>query len=350
MKQSGFYKLSLRYIYLVKDLGGTYKDDKERPVYCCIQDRDVSSIYWAIPTSSIANRPSAQLDRIKRLCDLPSRDIRSCYYHIGHTNRPAIFKISNVIPITEAFIDSEYTSQGSHLILRDKKLIAEIERKLARILFDENRHPNKYEQHISSVYEFLKGDLKICRPASRGIIINGAAGTGKTTLAEKLAKQLGFKHMDLDDYYYSRESEFAGLRPRNEIIELLKADLKNHPKFVMSGTVGSILWDFVNPLLDLAVLLFVPTEIRLERVKARAYERFGKRALEGGDLYDNHQEFYNHIQQYDTGFHSVSKERHEKWAAEIDCPILRADGTKPISENVKWISEQYLSMTKNNEN
>jgi len=349
MKQSGFYKLSLRYIYLVKDLGGIYNDDKGRPVYCCIQDKYNSDIYWAIPTSSISNRQSSQLDRIKRLCALPSRDIRSCYYHFGHTNRPAIFKISNALPVTEAFIDGEYTSQGAHLILRNKKLIAEIERKLSRILFDESRHPNKYEQHISSICAFLKGDLNICRPASRGIIINGAAGTGKTTLGGELAKQLGFKHMDLDDYYFSRESEFAGLRPRNEIIELLKADLEKHSRFVMSGTIGSILWDFINPLLDLAVLLFVPTETRLERVKARAYKRFGERALKGGDLYDNHQEFYDRTQQYDTGFHSVSKERHEKWATEINCPVLRVDGTKPIYENIKWILGQYLSITENNE-
>ena len=155
MKQTGFYKLSSKYISLVKDLGGAYKDDKERPVYCCIQDKDCPDIYWAIPTSSISNRPTAQLDRIKRLCNLPDRDIRSSYYHIGHTNRPAIFKISNALPITEEYIEGEYTSQGNHLILRDKRLIAEIERKLFRILFDERRHPNKYEQHISSIYEFL---------------------------------------------------------------------------------------------------------------------------------------------------------------------------------------------------
>ena len=159
MKQSGFYKLSWRYIYLVKDCGGTYKDDKERPIYCCIQDRDCADIYWAIPTSTISNRTSAQLNRIKMLCDLPDRDIRSCYYHIGHTNRPAIYKISNALPITESFINSEYISQGSHLILRDKKLIAELKRKLSRILFDEKRHPNKYEQHISSLYAYLKGEF-----------------------------------------------------------------------------------------------------------------------------------------------------------------------------------------------
>jgi len=155
MKQSGFYKLSQKYVDLVKCLGGTYRDNKERPIYCCIQDKDYPNIYWAVPTSSISHRPSAQLRRIERLCNLQNRDIRSCYYHIGHTNRPAIFKISNVLPITEDYIEGEYISKGIHLILRDQKLIADIERKLSRILFDESRHPNKYEQHISSVYAFL---------------------------------------------------------------------------------------------------------------------------------------------------------------------------------------------------
>ena len=155
MKPSGFYKLSTDYIKLVDELCGVYRDSKERPVYCCLQDKDSPEIYWAIPTSNISHRAAEQLDRIKRLCELPERDIRSCYYHIGHTNRPAIYKISNVLPVTAAYIDGAYISQGTHLILRDTKLIAEITRKLSRILFDENRHPNKYKQHISSIYNFL---------------------------------------------------------------------------------------------------------------------------------------------------------------------------------------------------
>jgi hypothetical protein len=155
MRQTGFYKLSPDFIELVKRLGGTYRDSKERPVYCCIQDRDCRNIYWAVPTSDISHRSPEQLERIKRYCALPDRDMRSCYYHLGHTNRPAIFKISNVLPVTEAYIHGEYTSQGIHLILRDAKLIAGIERKLLRILFDESRNPDKYEQHITSVYNFL---------------------------------------------------------------------------------------------------------------------------------------------------------------------------------------------------
>lgn len=155
MKPTGFYKLSTQYMDLVKELGGIYRDSKERPVYCCLQDKDCPEIFWAIPTSDISHRSKEQLDRINHFCGLPSRDIRSCYYHIGHTNRPAIYRISNVLPITINYIDGEYISQGKHLVLRNEKLISEITRKLSRILFDEKRHPNKYEQHISSIYSYL---------------------------------------------------------------------------------------------------------------------------------------------------------------------------------------------------
>jgi len=349
MKQSGFYKLSQRYIYLINDLGGIYRDDKERPVYCCIQDKNSPQIYWAIPTSSISNRSPTQLDRIKRFCDLPDRDIRSCYYHIGHTNRPAIYKISNALPVTETFINSEYTSQGQHLVLRDKKLITEIERKLARILFDESRHPNKYEQHISSICSYLKGHITLHNLPTRGIIINGASGTGKTTLAGELAKRLGFPHLDLDNYYYPPQDEggtyrFTELRPRDEVIEHLKNDLQKHPRFVMSGTIGNILWDFMNPMFDLAVLLFVPVEIRVERAKKRAFECYGERVLDGGDLYDTYQKFYKRMQGYETVYHSASRQRHEEWATALSCPVLRVDGTKTIVENVEWIAQQYLQM------
>jgi len=159
MKPTGFYKLATDYSDLVEMLGGRYRDSKERPVYCCLQDKDCPDIWWAIPTSDISHRAPAQLERIKRLCALPGRDIRSCYYHIGHTNRPAIFKVSNALPVTADYIDGEYISQGIHLILRDQRHIAEITRKLSRILFDESRHPDKYEQHITSVYNFLVGKI-----------------------------------------------------------------------------------------------------------------------------------------------------------------------------------------------
>jgi hypothetical protein len=155
MKEQGFYTLLPDYKYLILTLGGKHDDIKTRPIYCCIKDRTNPFIFWAIPTSDISHRTQGQITKIQNFCNLPSKDIRSCYYHIGHTDRPAIYKISNLMPITDSYTDYEYISKNSHLILKDPILISEIKRKALRILADEKRHPNKYEQHITAIYNYL---------------------------------------------------------------------------------------------------------------------------------------------------------------------------------------------------
>ena len=161
MKITGFYTLSQSYIEIIKKAGGKYDDEKSRPVYCCFQDELNENIFWAIPTSSIT--PS-KLERVKRYCAYKTSDIRSCYYHIGHTNKPAIFKVSSAMPVTREYI-TEFISKGEHLGLENNKMIAELNRKLRRILVVENAHPNKFEQHITAIYNCLtqkqnKGEQK----------------------------------------------------------------------------------------------------------------------------------------------------------------------------------------------
>lgn len=160
MKENGFYKIKQEYIDLIHSLGGEYKDTKERPVFCCIEDKFVEGLYWAIPTSSLDHRTPDQVERFQHYCNLPRRDIRWAYYYIGHTNRPALYRISNCLPITAKYIDSEYTSKGLHLELKNIKAIEEIRFKLRKILQAENRHPDKFEQKITSVKNKMIKELE----------------------------------------------------------------------------------------------------------------------------------------------------------------------------------------------
>lgn len=159
MLENGFYKISQDFVDLIRNLGGAYQDAKERPIFCCSEDKYLSGLYWAIPTSDLSHRDEKVMKRIDNFISLPDRDIRSCWYHKGHTNRPALYRISNCFPVTEKYIDDEYISNGKHLTLMNKKEISTIRRKLSRVLFDENKNPNKYEQHITSIKEYLMKEL-----------------------------------------------------------------------------------------------------------------------------------------------------------------------------------------------
>ena len=158
MIENGFYKINVGFIDLINSLGGKYADKKERPVFCCIEDKYVKSLFWAIPTSDLSHRSPEQISKIRGWCN--ESGIRSAYYHIGYTNRPAIYRISSCFPITEKYIDSEYISQGVHVILKNKKEIAIIQQKLHRILFDESIHPNKYEQHMTDIRNYLVEEME----------------------------------------------------------------------------------------------------------------------------------------------------------------------------------------------
>jgi len=114
--ENGFYKVKQEFIDLIREIGGTYKDVKERPIFCCFEDKYIKELYWAIPTSDLSHRLPEQIVKINAWIKLPGEDIRSSYYHIGHTNKPALYRISNCFPITNKYIEGIYISQGIHLI------------------------------------------------------------------------------------------------------------------------------------------------------------------------------------------------------------------------------------------
>jgi hypothetical protein len=157
MIENGFYILKQEYIDLIHRLGGTYADNKKRPVFCCLQDKFVKGLYWAIPTSDWEHRTLEQRERYQRYCSLD--DFRSAYYFIGHTNRKAIYKISSCLPITDKYIENVYFSNGRQLVLETENDIKIIQKKLGMILGDEKRRPNHYEQHITDIQNYLISEL-----------------------------------------------------------------------------------------------------------------------------------------------------------------------------------------------
>ncbi|MEQ2416581.1 hypothetical protein AAAY30_05785 [Ruminococcoides bili] len=81
MKENSFYLIDNTYIKLINNLGGKYGDSKQRPIYCCINDKNINGLFWAIPTSDISHRTQNQIAKYNNYIQLPKNDIRSAYYH-----------------------------------------------------------------------------------------------------------------------------------------------------------------------------------------------------------------------------------------------------------------------------
>lgn len=165
------------------------------------------------------------------------------------------------------------------------------------------------------------------------IAIVGGNGSGKTTLGRHLADMFSLKHMDVEDYYF-KESEipYANPRTRDVVGELILADVKKYKRFVLSAVCG----DFgseINALYDCVIYIKAPLELRMERVRKRAVDKFGERVLEGGDMYEQEQRFFEMVA-------SRTMDRTDEWLKTLRCSVIYIDGTKPVESNLELLAQQ----------
>lgn len=160
MIERGLYYANDAFSEMIRSLGGEWNDTKHRPIVCLIKSSEHDDLYWAIPMGKLNHRDENQQNRLNFFLNLPDRDIRSCYYHVGRTTTKSIFFVSDAIPITDKYIESVHVgADDNHYIIKNPNLIAELERKLKRILSVENSEKNHFRQHITDVKEYLLQEL-----------------------------------------------------------------------------------------------------------------------------------------------------------------------------------------------
>lgn len=160
MIERGLYYTSPEFAQIIRSVGGTWNDVKHRPIVCLIKSSENPGLYWAIPMGKLNHRDPAQQERLQFYLNLPERDIRSCYYHIGRTTAKSIFFISDAIPITDKYISGTHVgADHKHFIIKNDNLAKELERKLLRILSVENSKHNSFRQHITDVKQYLLAEL-----------------------------------------------------------------------------------------------------------------------------------------------------------------------------------------------
>lgn len=179
------------------------------------------------------------------------------------------------------------------------------------------------------------------------IHIFGASGSGTTTLGEAIDKKLGYKHLDVDDYFWiPSDPPYATKRAPGERQRLLRVDITNNQKGVISGSLCG--WgDVFIPYFDLAIFVDTLTELRIRRIKEREYSKFGNRILPGGDMYDKHTEFIEWAKGYDiVGVEQRSRALHMEWMKKLKCPVAIIDGTLPIDCLISQIGERIKDINK----
>ncbi len=150
-----------------------------------------------------------------------------------------------------------------------------------------------------------------------GILMCGLNGVGKSTLGKALAEKIRYHFIDNEG--------------------LLLCEMKAHENFIFTSVKGDY-GETILSFFQYAVLIHVPREIRLQRVRDRSFKKFGNRILPGGDLYEKEEQFFEFVI-------SRAENTVEEWAQSLRCPIIRVDGTRPIEENVNDIVHYFESIS-----
>lgn len=168
-----------------------------------------------------------------------------------------------------------------------------------------------------------------------GILVCGLNGVGKSTLGKALAERMGFYFIDNEDLYFPKTDPlytFASPRTREEVEKLLLSEIATHENYIFASVKG----DYGQALLasiQYIVLVAVPRDTRLQRVKNRSFQKFGDRMLPGGDLHEREERFFDIVK-------ARAENSVEEWVQSMNCPVIRADGTKPVEKNVQFIIEE----------
>lgn len=91
MTVHGMFFLSSDFYDVIRKIGGTWSDTKERPIVCLIKSSENEHLYWAIPVGNWDHRNEEAKKRIMSYINGDKRKIQSCFYHLGKTTVKSIF-------------------------------------------------------------------------------------------------------------------------------------------------------------------------------------------------------------------------------------------------------------------
>ena len=129
MTERGFYIVSDRFFDDFPDpyLKGNKRE--QRPHYYCLVDKK-TNLKWFIPMSS-------RVEKYQKIIDSKVKNGKPCdILHIAKldSETESVFLIQDMFPITDEYIEREYTVAQNHLRVTNKNLATTIEKKAKRVL------------------------------------------------------------------------------------------------------------------------------------------------------------------------------------------------------------------------
>ena len=162
------------------------------------------------------------------------------------------------------------------------------------------------------------------------LIVCGLNGSGKSTLGRALAAALGCPFLDVETYWFGEPAggyNYARPRTREEVEALLTRDLRENPSCVLAAVTADYGAE-AEALLDRAIFLHVPREIRMQRIRDRSFRKFGARMLPGGDLHASEERFFAMCASREEAYVTA-------WLQKVGLPVIHLDGTADVGENVE---------------
>jgi len=172
------------------------------------------------------------------------------------------------------------------------------------------------------------------------IHIFGASGSGVTTLGKQLSQQLRYPYFDNDEFFWEpSDPPFTIRRDPQLRIQMLRDNIDDLDDYIVGGSMVSWGHEWLSAF-DLAVFLYIPPDIRLERLKAREHGRYGDIIYIDPERHRQYLEFLAWAESYDD---PASTRRsigvHNKWMLGLTCKVIRIEGDISVEERVRLVSD-----------
>ncbi|MCF6402489.1 hypothetical protein L3C95_06370 [Chitinophaga filiformis] len=175
------------------------------------------------------------------------------------------------------------------------------------------------------------------------IHIVGASCSGVTSLGEYLSATLNVPYFDTDEFYWEKSDPPFTIR-RDPAVRnnMILQEFSQHNGWILGGSV--IKWE-LDAAFDLIVFLWLPQDIRIERLKARELEKYGDIIYTDAERNKQFNEFIAWASGYDDNTaRGRTLQAHQQWLAASPYPVLELKGDLSIQERAVKVMEKLSAI------